>query len=78
MNLTEHLLGGEYTFDINGLYWKVEVEYHFFAPERSRDFLLPAEVDLVSVKSQGVDITEALPKGLLDDIKQHFGHGRER
>jgi hypothetical protein len=68
----------EHTFELNCMPWTVEVHFDY-TPAEPMAFDYPgclAEVEILSVKASGVDIQDALPRTILDELRHALGHGK--
>jgi hypothetical protein len=80
MNLKDYTRVEVYCFTIDCLDWPVDVHYNIF-PAEPRSWETPGtprEIEVTQVMSKGVNVMDALPEKLLDDIRKYFGDGRER
>jgi hypothetical protein len=72
----EHMM--IYSLEVCCTEWPVEVAYNYFPAERRAwDHPgYPAEVELVSIVANGIDIRDALPKYVIDTILEELGDGK--
>ena len=68
----------EVVLDLNYMRWPVTVEFDYTPPEpMAYDYPgILADVDIVFIKSNGIDIQDALPRTIYEEIRHQLGHGK--
>ena len=68
----------EIVLELNYMRWPVTVEFDYSPPEpEAYDFPgILCEVDIRSIQSNGIDIQDALPRTIYEEIRHQLGHGK--